>query len=271
MKRRTAQNIIWLRQFFLFTVINEKFRHVALTPPWFKSQILYDGRFRKFSKLKIRDMTDWETVNQVYLQEDYALRRLTRYEEIIRNYKDIVEAGKRPLIIDCGANIGVSSKYFSENFPESTVIAIEPNSGNHSLATTNCVSSNVIHTKAAISSRPGLGAIKDANASNNGFQVESSESGDFPMITVSDILKQHGSEKVSPWLIKIDIEGFESNLFSENTDWIDDFPIIAIELHDWLYPGKSTSMNFISQISKKQRDFVLSGENVFSIKHNLQY
>jgi FkbM family methyltransferase len=269
MKRKTAHNILWLRQFLLFVVANEKFRYVTLTPPWFKSQVLFDGKSGKFSRIKIRDMTDWETVNQIYLQEDYALRRLTRHEEIIRNYNGIVTAGKRPLILDCGANIGVSSKYFSDNFPEATVVAIEPDIGNHALATINCISPNVIHTQAAISSRPGLGAIKDSNASNNGFQVECSESGDFPMITVPEILKQHLSENASPWMIKIDIEGFENDLFSENTGWIDDFPIIVIELHDWLYPGESTSMNFMSQISQKPRDFILSGENIFSIKHNL--
>lgn len=269
MKRKTEQYIIWFRQILMFFAFTKKFRYVALTPPGMKSQILYDGKSRTASRFKIRDMTDWETLNQIYLQEDYALHRLTRHQEIIENYKSIVEAGRRPLILDCGANIGLSSKYFSDNFPEAVVVSIEPDTGNHALAKANCVSSSVIHTKAAISSKSGLGTIKNANDSSNAFQVESTDSGDFPMITVSEVLRECASENVPPWLIKIDIEGFESDLFSENTDWIDSFPILVIELHDWLYPGKATSRNFISQVAKRHRDFVLSGENVFSIQHKL--
>jgi hypothetical protein len=49
------------------------------------------------------------------------------------------------------------------------------------------------------------------------------------------------------------------------TSWIDRFPLLVIELHDWLLPGQSTSRNFLREIALRDRDFVYRGENIFSI------
>ena len=71
-----------------------------------------------------------------------------------------------------------------------------------------------------------------------------------------------------PFIVKIDIEGGENDLFANSTSWIDDFPLLIIELHDWLFPMKGTSRNFLMAISKLDRDFVHHGENIFSINNH---
>ena len=58
------------------------------------------------------------------------------------------------------------------------------------------------------------------------------------------------------FITKIDIEGFEDDLFSSNTDWIDDCLLLIIELHDWMMPKTANSNNFLKAISAKKRDFV---------------
>ena len=83
----------------------------------------------------------------------------------------------------------------------------------------------------------------------------------------SESVKENNIENID--FVKIDIEGFENELFSKNTEWIDNFPIIIIELHDWMLPKTCKSSNFLSSISKKNRDFLYSGENIFSIKNEL--
>ena len=40
-------------------------------------------------------------------------------------------------------------------------------------------------------------------------------------ITIEEILDKYKKNIFTPFLIKIDIEGFEENLFSENFKWID--------------------------------------------------
>src|SRR5580698_4044701 len=41
-------------------------------------------------------------------------------------YRDIISSGKRPLIIDCGSNIGVSVLWLTARYPEAHIVAIEP-------------------------------------------------------------------------------------------------------------------------------------------------
>ena len=81
---------------------------------------------------------------------------------------------------------------------------------------------------------------------------------------INSILKKY--QQFVPFIIKIDIEGFESELFSKNTEWIDMFPLVIIELHDWMLPKTANSNNFLKEISKLDRDFLYFNENIFSIK-----
>jgi hypothetical protein len=71
------------------------------------------------------------------------------------------------------------------------------------------------------------------------------------------------------FILKIDIEGAESDLFSRHTEELDRFPLVIIELHDWLLPRESNSCNFLKWYVEKGRDFVHFGENVFSISNTI--
>jgi len=69
----------------------------------------------------------------------------------------------------------------------------------------------------------------------------------------------------TPFIAKIDIEGAEEELFSADTGWVDEFPLLIIELHDGLIPTSASSRNFLRCMAERDRDFVYWGENVFSI------
>lgn len=71
------------------------------------------------------------------------------------------------------------------------------------------------------------------------------------------------------FLIKIDIEGFESDLFSKNTDWIDLFPVMLIELHDWMLPNSRVTKNFLNEIAKRDREFMHFDGYIVSVSNNL--
>ena len=75
-----------------------------------------------------------------------------------------------------------------------------------------------------------------------------------------------------PLLIKVDIEGFEKNLFEKNLQWMDLFDVIIIEIHDWMIPSQSNSSNLVLALSESikrgiKRDLIISGENLISIKN----
>ncbi|WP_342353833.1 hypothetical protein [Methylobacterium dankookense] len=57
---------------------------------------------------------------------------------------------------------------------------------------------------------------------------------------MNEILQEKGPN-ASLLLVKIDIEGFESELFASNTEWVDKAFAIIIEIHDDRLPGQHSS------------------------------
>jgi hypothetical protein len=82
-------------------------------------------------------------------------------------------------------------------------------------------------------------------------------------ISPSSILSHPVCQNTNPLILKIDIEGGEDALFNGNTDWLSKFPLVIIELHDWMLPFSGSSRNFIKAVAQHDFDFVYRGENVF--------
>jgi len=89
-----------------------------------------------------------------------------------------------------------------------------------------------------------------------------------PRVTINDIFNSHSGQHF-PYIVKVDIEGAESDLFSGNTEWVARTPLVIVELHDWLLPKSGTSRSFLECISKLDRDFVQQHEDIFSIANDL--
>ncbi|MEA3034959.1 MAG: hypothetical protein QOH04_718 [Sphingomonadales bacterium] len=220
--------------------------------------------------IRLREGTsDWMTFDQVFLEEDYDLRPLPRYGEIARAYRDLCREGT-PLIVDLGANIGLSPLYFATIWPEAKVVGLEPDPGNFALFQENVAGvANVEAVQAGAASRPTTLTIVDPSAGKNAFRTAVGDAGQVTVEgrTVGAIVEEYRAKGCLPFAIKIDIEGAEAELFSGDHDWIDEFPLIMIELHDWLFPGEGTSRPFLKAIAEKDRDFVYLDENVFSIRN----
>jgi len=89
------------------------------------------------------------------------------------------------------------------------------------------------------------------------------------MFAADELILEQVNQGLEPFIFKIDIEGGESELFKERTTWMQRFPLIIIELHDWLFPGTSNSRNFLREVSNMNVDFVFRGENVFCFNNDL--
>lgn len=225
------------------------------------------------SDVVLRSATsDWFTFDQIFIHEDYNLKALKRYPEFEALYAKYTAEGT-PLILDLGANIGLSGVYFRHIWPASKIVAVEPSEDNFRVLRENFGKDSAFDALlAGIASKPSRLALTDPGVEKNAFtttMAEPGSQGGIQGVTVSDILSRHPrSEGYSPFIVKIDIEGFESELFSGNTEWVNEFPVLIIEMHDWLFPGQQTSANFLKTISQLDRDFVYLGENVFSIRND---
>jgi FkbM family methyltransferase len=203
-------------------------------------------------------------IQQVFADQDYALDALKRGAELRAAYERIA----RPLIVDAGANIGASAVYFSLFYPRAHVVAVEPERGNFELLERNTRGLDVDARLAGIAAAAGTAALVDPGEGDWGYRtVAAAAGGTVNMLSMSSLVSEEQVRGGEPFIAKIDIEGAEAELFSADTAWIDAFPLLIVELHDWLIPGGGTSRNFLRCMAARDRDFVYVGENVFSIRN----
>jgi FkbM family methyltransferase len=217
--------------------------------------------------------SDESVIRQILVQRDYDVSNLSRAADVCSAYCRALKVGRQPLIIDAGANIGASTLYLADSWPEARVIAIEPDRDNLELLCSNTSGfPQVTCLHAALAAQSGEMLLVDPGQGHWGMRTLPTDKvlagaivrDRIPAVGMQDLLRRYSSP-CSPFLCKIDIEGGEKDLFADMTGWIDLFPLLVIELHDWLLPGQSTSRNFLREIAMRDRDFVYRGENIFSI------
>ena len=261
------QFVIFVFNFFKFFFL-PNIRFIRLSPNKSGKIFFYDKKISEFLRVEIRESIDSITADQVFTYNYYDLTFLRRYNDLLTAYDKIVSEKKIPLILDCGANIGLSSLFFARDFPKAKVLAIEPEKNNFVMMKSNCKKfKNVKPLNAAIGSEVGYATIDDNFADNNAFITtrNSKNKGDIKILSINKVLLDN--KDLLPFIVKIDIEGFEKDLFSANTEWVERFKLLIIETHDWMFPTQANSNNFLKVISKHNRDFVHKGENIFSISN----
>lgn len=209
--------------------------------------------------------TDLEVLRQVFVAREYDLSGLKRWGEIQAHYEALVAAGRTPLIIDAGANIGAASLWFAHIFPRATIVAIEPEPENAECCRRNIAARPAITLReAAIGARPGR--IQLQNPAGKAWSVRSARSASgngIDIVTIPDILA--ALPEASLFIAKIDIEGFESDLFAEALDWIDQAKLIFVEIHDWMLPGGGTSFALQKAMGERRFEILIRGENLLYI------
>jgi FkbM family methyltransferase len=213
---------------------------------------------------------DKSVIEQVFQKHHYNLSRFPLSQSLKDYANAVVASDASLLVVDAGANIGASAIYLTQLHPRIHVCAVEPELRNFALLKTNCAGLPITPVQAAIACEVGKLWLFDPGAGDWGFRVSRSV-GQYEVeaITMNDILGRFDLQKYRPLLCKIDIEGSEKDLFRANDTWIDQFPLIVIELHDWLLPGTSNSRNFFSAISKRNFDFIYRGDNMFCFNNDL--
>jgi FkbM family methyltransferase len=238
---------------------------LIVTPPCVRTQMLF---FRgKRHLLLLNNNADYNTFRQIFHLGCYDVRKFKFYELLLRRYRSIVNSGCAPLIVDCGSNLGYATKFFSLLFPDANFLMIEPLEKSVSIAAVNTSKINATLVKGAIASRSGVGNIEDAKAHSTAVRVVQNKEGNIQFYSIADLIREKG-RKSKCFIIKIDIEGFEKDLFSSNVDWFDSFSLVIIELHDWMLPGQHSSLPFLKLISNKNIDFIVAGENVFVFNYD---
>jgi hypothetical protein len=92
---------------------------------------------------------------------------------------------------------------------------------------------------------------------------------DVPCIGVDDLLENQFASNSMPFILKIDIEGGENDVFSQENSWLEKFPLLIIEPHDWMLPFSGSSRSFMKAVVRFDFDIVMHGENIFFFNRKL--
>jgi FkbM family methyltransferase len=208
---------------------------------------------------------------QCLVTQQYRLDKTAHGATITDRYRSILLSGKVPLVIDAGANIGLSSLYFNRLFPESRIACIEPDTTNIELLkkNTTALAGHVDVLPGAVWDRQEDLRILDPAVGSAAIEVSTSSSAKGSAVTVftiGEILARYSGHQ--PFILKLDIEGAQEFLFRSNTDWINSFDVVILELDDWQFPWRGTGRNFFRAMSRYDFDYVIRGESIFCFRHH---
>jgi len=202
-----------------------------------------------------RKSSDTETFYQVFLADEYKI-------DFVKNPK---------IIVDGGANIGLFSIKMKNEFPDATIVCIEPDHDNFQLLQKNLSPySNVFFENSGIwSCDTRLKVFDKFNLGKWGMMVEEDVvSGNVDAISVNSLLKKYNIESVD--ILKLDIETSEKQVFLENyEDWLPKVKMIIIEFHDRIEAG--CARPFFVAINKhfNQYSYSTQGENTIIVNKDI--
>lgn len=224
----------------------------------------FDRNGRHFEIYHRGTRADLGVLKQIFLDEDYDIERFKQAAWIAAAYADILSKGMVPATIDAGANIGFGSIYFKQKFAESQIIAVEPATSNLKVLRRNIGNSGARIVHGAIHTGAATIKLFDPDEGEWGFSTHDAQAGGAKAI--EEVRCYRFSDLIAageiPFILKVDIEGAEKDEFND-FEFLSQFALIIIELHDWLYPGERTSSSLLKFAAAADFDFCHRGENVF--------
>lgn len=198
-----------------------------------------------------------DTADEAVLVDVFKRRQYDLSEVPLRPAPD------RPMIIDAGAHIGAASAWFADLHPNGWIIAVEPERQNHTLLMQNARGRPVMPMLGALTARRRSYAVIDTGGGTWGYRVHQGV-GTAVSATMRDLLAMRGD--YAPWIVKIDIEGGEADLFASDTAWIDQFPVVMVELHDWMI--KDCGDTYRAAMADRNRHEFTCGEAAVSVRED---
>jgi len=138
--------------------------------------------------------------------------------------------GQVQTIVDLGANVGLTTLFFTQFFPKARYVCVEPNPANAAVLRRNlaCLGSRAEVIEAAVADRSGQVLFDDSGQSYAGHIADET----CRMVrscTLDEVVTACGLDRID--LLKIDIEGAERDVLHGAPACLEKVGVMIIELH----------------------------------------
>lgn len=174
----------------------------------------------------------YDTYQEIFIQEIYRFKSQT----------------DKPLIIDCGANIGLSLLFFSRYYPKAKIIAFEPDN-----SVLPCLRENIKHSKlkqVELHERAvwdSVTELKFYTDKGMGGRVETAFENQQAVIISTVRLRDLLQEPIA--MLKMDIEGAEYKVLKDCADVLCNVSCLFVEYHSFI--GEEQHLDDILGILKR--------------------
>ena len=166
------------------------------------------------------------------------------YQEVVLDKDYEFDLGFTPkIIVDAGANIGLSSIYYANRYPSAEIIAIEPEVSNFAMLERNGRPyGQITPIHAALWNREGLIHLSDPLGEQGQWNkwgtttIENGTGERVRAVSVRSLIDQFRLSRID--LLKVDIEGSEVEVLS-TYDWLPFVNALVVETHDRFRRGCS--------------------------------
>jgi len=150
--------------------------------------------------------------------------------------------GDVDLVIDAGANIGLSALTFAHRWPGASIVCLEVDDANLALLRRNTEPYPAIRVvPAGLWRRAARLRLANPGAPGWAIRVEEHEHGPIEAMGVDDLLDETGAARID--VLKVDIEGSEAEVFGpESEAWLDRVGTVMVELHELFRPGSAEAI-----------------------------
>lgn len=227
-------------------------RHLARLGAWRAEAGAYwreSATTRDFARLmRVRlsqsKVGPWVTPNPIKVTVDLKTLgpavTLRSHTTDISVLKELIQGGSyEPLpadrdvhvVVDLGANIGLSHRWLRSRYPAARFICVEPDAGNLELLRANvrAVDATAIIHAACIGGRARQVAMVTTSG-EWGFRMSDADGGDISVMTMDELLADAGVDHIG--VLKCDIEGAEAEVFADCSSWITHVDAMSVECHN---------------------------------------
>ncbi len=217
----------WHRLKYLFAVYWPRLRARLPALPSFIVRVAVAGPGGPATVLVRTNGADWGVLHSIFADREYDVPPSA--------------VGMPRTILDLGANCGYATLFLASRFPQAKLVAVEPLPANATMYRRNVLGRGINATlvEGAVATSDGEGELlltgNDACESlapvhdwKDKIRVKT--------MTVEHLLSAAGWDRVD--LLKMDIEGYESQLLADRPGWLSRVGAIVAELHGSYGPAE---------------------------------